>query len=56
MAEKGSKCLLQSSGAGENDVQKIESSAVTNDPVVEEEFGCRANSKGTVSAVGSLGV
>ena len=38
MAEKSSKYLQQSSGAGENDVRKIESSAKS----------CRANSKGTV--------
>ena len=48
MAEKSSKCLHQSSGAGENDVRKIESSAKTDDPVLPEEFGCRANSKGIV--------
>ena len=41
MAEKSSKCLHQSSGAGENDVRKIESSAKTGDPVLPEEFGCR---------------
>ena len=48
MAEKSSKCLHQASGAGENDVRVIESSAKTNDPVLPEEFGCRANSKGIV--------
>ena len=48
MAEKSSRYLHQSSGAGENDVRKIESSAKTNDPVLPEEFGCRANSKGIV--------
>ena len=48
MAEKSSKCLHQSSGAGENDVRKIESSAKTNSPMLPEEFGCRANSKGLV--------
>ena len=48
MAEKSSRCLHQSSGAGENDERKIESSAKTNDPVLPEEFGFRANSKGTV--------
>ena len=48
MAEKSSKCLHQSSGAGENDVRKIESSAKTDDPVLPEEFGCRANSRGIV--------
>ena len=47
-AEKSSKCVHQSSGAGENDVRKIESSAKTNDPVLPEEFCCRANSKGIV--------
>ena len=41
MAEKSSKCLHQSSGAGENDVRKIESSAKTNDPELPEEFGRR---------------
>ena len=44
-AVKSSKCLHQSS---ENDARKIESSAKTNDPVLPEEFGCRANSKGIV--------
>ena len=29
-------------------MRKIESSAKTNDPVLPEEFGCRANSKGIV--------
>ena len=48
MAEMSSKCLHQSSGAGETDVRKIESSAKTNDFVLAEEFGCRANSKGIV--------
>ena len=48
MAEKSSKCLHQSSGAGENDVREIESSAKTKDPELPEEFGCRANSKGIV--------
>ena len=48
MAEKSLKCLHQSSGAGENDVRKIESSAKSNDSVLPEEFGCRANSKGIV--------
>ena len=48
MAEKSSKCLHQSSGAGENDVRKIESSAKTNDPELLQEFGCRANSKGII--------
>ena len=48
MAEKSSKSLHQSSGAGENDVRKIESSAKTNDRKLPEEFGCRANSKGVV--------
>ena len=48
MAEKSSRYLHQSSGAAENDVRKIESSAKTNDPVLPEEFGCRANSKGIV--------
>ena len=48
MAEKSSKCLHQSSGAGENDVREIESSVRTSDPVLQEEFGCRANSKGIV--------
>ena len=52
MSDKSSKCLHQSSGAGENDVRKIESSAKTDDPVLPEEFGCRANSKGYCSAVG----
>ena len=46
MAEKSSKCLHQSSGAGESDVREIESSAKTNDPELPVEFGCRANSKG----------
>ena len=45
MAEKSSECTQQSSGAGENDVRKIESSAKTNDSVLPEKFGCRANSK-----------
>ena len=49
MAEKISKCVLhQSSGAGENDVREIASSAKTNGPVLPEEFGCRANSKGII--------
>ena len=48
MAERSSKCFHQSSGAGENDVRKIESSAKTDDPELPEEFGCRANSKGIV--------
>ena len=48
MAEKSPKCLHESSGAGENDVRKIESSAKTDDPVLPEEFGCRSNSRGTV--------
>ena len=48
MAEKSSKYLHQSSGAGENDVRKIESSAKTNDPELPEESGCRAHSKGIV--------
>ena len=48
MAEKSPKCLHQSSGAGENDVRKIECSAKTNDRVLPGEFGCRANSKGIV--------
>ena len=48
MAEKSSKCLHQSIGAGENDVRKIESSAKTNDPELLEESSCRANSKGIV--------
>ena len=48
MAEKSSKCLHQSSGAGENDVREIESSAKTDDPVLPEEFGCRSISRGTV--------
>ena len=48
MAEKSPKCMHQSSGAGENDVRKIESKAKTDDPVLPEEFGCRANSKGVV--------
>ena len=43
-----SECTHQSSGAGENDVRKIESSAKTNDSVLPERFGCRANSKGIV--------
>ena len=34
MAERSSKFLHQSSGVGENDVRKIESSAKTNDPGV----------------------
>ena len=45
MAEK---CLHQSSGAGVNDVRKIESSVKTDDPVLPEEFGCKAYSKGIV--------
>ena len=49
MAEKSSKCLHQSSGAGENDVREIESSVKTNGRVLSEGFGCRANSKGIVS-------
>ena len=52
MAEKSPKCLHQSSGAGENDVRKIESSVKTDDPVLPEEFGCRANSRGTVPLCG----
>ena len=48
MTEKSSKYLHQSSGAGENDVRKIESSAKTNDPELPEESGCRVNSKGIV--------
>ena len=48
MAEKTSKHLHQSSGAGEKDVRKIESSAKTNDPELPEESSCRANSKGIV--------
>ena len=52
MAEKSSRYLHQSSGAGETDVRKIESSAKTNDPVLPEEFGCRANSKRHCSALG----
>ena len=48
MAEKSSKCLHQTSDAGENDVRKIKSSAKTNDSVLPEEFVCRANSKGIV--------
>ena len=48
MAEKSLKCLHQSSGAGENDVRKIESSAKINDPELPEESGCRANRKGVV--------
>ena len=47
-AEKSSKSLHQSSGVGGNDVRKIKSSAKTNDSVLPEEFGCRANSKGIV--------
>ena len=47
-AEKSLKSLHQSSGAGENDVRKIDSSAKTNDPELPEEFGCRADSKGIV--------
>ena len=49
MAEKSSKSLHESSGVGENDVRKIESSAKTNDPVLPEKFGCRGNSKGIVA-------
>ena len=45
MAGRSSKCTHQSSGAGEGDVRKIESSAKTNDSVLSERFGCRANSK-----------
>ena len=48
MAGRSSECTHQSSSADENDVRKIESSAKTNDPVLPEEFGCRANSKGIV--------
>ena len=48
VVEKGSECLHQSSGAGENDVREIESSAMTNYPDLPEELGCRANSKGIV--------
>ena len=48
MAGRSSECTHQSSGAGENDVRKIESSAKTNVPVLPERFGCRANSKGIV--------
>ena len=47
LAEKSSKCLHQSSGAGEN-VREIEGSAKTNDRVLPGKFGCRANSNGTV--------
>ena len=39
MAGRSLEYLHQSSGAGENDVRKIESSAKTNDP---KKFGCRA--------------
>ena len=39
VAEKSSKYLHQSSGAGENDVRKIESSAKINDSVQPGEFG-----------------
>ena len=46
--KKSSKYLHQSSGAGENDVRKIGSSAKTNDPELPEESRCRANSKGIV--------
>ena len=38
MAERSSKCVHQSSGAGEKNVRKIESSAKTNDSVLPEEF------------------
>ena len=48
MPERSSKCSHQSSGAGENGVRNIESSARTNDSVLPEGFGCRANSKGIV--------
>ena len=48
MAKKSSKHLHQSSGAGENDVRKMKSSAKTNDPELPEESGCRADSKGIV--------
>ena len=48
MSEKSSKCLHQSSGAGENAMRKIESSAKTNKSVLPERFGCRVNSKGIV--------
>ena len=43
---RGEKIIA--SGSGENDVRKIESSAKTNDSVLPERFGCRANSKGIV--------
>ena len=56
MAEKSPKCLHQSSGAGENDVRKIGGSVKTDDPVLPEEFGCRANSRGTVPPVWLLDV
>ena len=48
MAGRNLECTHQSSGACQNDVRKIESSAKTNDPVLPEEFGCRVNSKGIV--------
>ena len=48
MTGRSSECTHQSSGAGENDVRKIESLAKTIDSVLPERFGCRANSKGIV--------
>ena len=46
MAEKSSKCSHQSSGAGENAVRKIESSAKTCDCVLPERLSCHVNSEG----------
>ena len=51
MAEKSSKCLLQSSGAGENDVRKIESSAKTNDPVLPDGVRLQSQQQRHYSAV-----
>ena len=51
MEEKSSKCLHQSSGAGENDVREIESSAKTNDPDLPEEFGMQSQLQRHCSAV-----
>ena len=46
MAQKSSTCSHQSSGAGENAVRKIESSAKTCDCVLPKRFGCQVNSEG----------
>ena len=45
MAEKSSRYLHQSTGAGENDVRKIESSAKTNDPVLPKSSDAEPTAK-----------